>query len=159
MLLCPIRGWKLLFFSMTESCAGLLTEGGPWGAVGRLSVEISESVAPLQRQWSQLQALWAGCLPHFHPLRLGGQVQRLAGLLHKTKIRQNRRRWGRAWIPGMNAAVNMLEQIRHTLAGFLCVILIPSFSLFIQAVLFYLCLRTFRANGLLHTHAHLRCTH
>lgn len=51
-----------------------LTEGRPWRAVGHFSVEVSGSVAPLEPQWSQLQALRTGCFPKLQPLWLGGQV-------------------------------------------------------------------------------------
>lgn len=51
-----------------------LTEGRPWRAVGHFSVEVSGSVAPLEPQRSQLQALRTGCFPELQPLWLGGQV-------------------------------------------------------------------------------------
>ena len=67
-----------------------LTEGRSWWTVGHFSLEIPESVGPLQCQGSQLQALGTGRLPQLHPLWLGGQVQWLTRLLNTQWEQMNK---------------------------------------------------------------------
>lgn len=147
MMCCRLTSNALMLYHAKQCDCVQLTERRSWWTVGDLSLEISGSVCPLQRQWSQLQALWTGCLPQLQTLGLGGQVQGLTCFLNTARadeqgwgyfdmFRCNRKGQGCACIPAMHGTFGMSEQICHTFVVFflvfcLQVILLLSSLLFI----------------------------
>lgn len=90
MMCCRLTSNALMLYHAKQCDCVQLTERRSWWTVGDLSLEISGSVCHLQRQWSQLQALWTGCLPQLQTLGLGGQVQGLTCFLNTQQEQMSR---------------------------------------------------------------------